>query len=178
MDAAGFAAVGEKLDAFAGQVFSSFGRSDQRATGGLYLRGLMLDGRRKSMQPMAERLGVDHQRLQQFITSSPWDVVPVRKVLVRLAVGVIGPQAWVIDDTGQAKEGTASACVARQYSGTMGKIGNCQVAVSVHAVTDQASAPLDWRLFMPRSWDDDAADSPEAAAAVAGAAAGVQDPRR
>ncbi len=166
MDAAGFAAVGEKLDTFAGQVFSSFGRSDQRATGGLYLRGLMLDGRRKSMQPMAERLGVDHQRLQQFITSSPWDVVPVRKVLVRLAIGVIGPQAWVIDDTGQAKEGTASACVARQYSGTMGKIGNCQVAVSVHAVTDQASAPLDWRLFMPRSWDDEAAESPEAAAAV------------
>lgn len=70
----------------------------------------------------------------------------MRKVLVRLAIGVIGPQVWVIDDTGQAKEGTASACLARQYSGTMGKIGNCQVAVGVHAVTDQASAPLDWRL--------------------------------
>ncbi len=101
---------GEKLDAFARQVFSSFPRADPRATGGLYLRGLMLDGRRKSMQPMAERLGVDHQRLQQFITSSPWDVLPVRKVLVRLAIEAIGPQAWVIDDTGQAKEGTASAC--------------------------------------------------------------------
>ena len=126
----------------------------------------MLDGRRKSMQPMAERLGVDHQRLQQFITTSPWDVVPVRKALVRLAIGVIEPQAWVVDDTGQAKEGTASACVARQYSGTMGKIGNCQVAVSVHAVTDKASAPLDWRLFLPLSWDDEAAGSPEAAVAV------------
>ena len=167
MDVGGFAAVGEKLDAFAAQVFSSFRRADQRATGGLYLRGLMLDGRRKSMQPMAERLGVDHQRLQQFITTSPWDVLPVRKALVRLAIGVIGPQAWVIDDTGQAKEGTASACVARQYSDTMGKIGNCQVAVSVHAVTDKASAPLDWRLFMPKSWDDEAADSLQAAAAVA-----------
>lgn len=121
MDAGGFAAVGKKLDAFAGQVFSSFRRADQRATGGLYLRGLMLDGRRKSMQPMAERLGVDHQRLQQFITSSPWDVLPVRKALVRLSIGVIGPQAWVIDDTGQAKEGTASACVARQYSGDDGQ---------------------------------------------------------
>jgi len=166
MDAGGFAAVGGKLDTFAGQVFSSFPRSDQRATGGLYLRGLMLDGRRKSMQPMAERLGVDHQRLQQFITTSPWDVVPVRKALVRLAIGVIQPQAWVIDDTGQAKEGTASACVARQYSGTMGKIGNCQVAVSVHAVTDKASAPLDWRLFMPLSWDDEAADGAEAAETI------------
>ena len=60
--------------------------------------------------------------------------------MARLAIGVIDPQAWVIDDTGQAKEGTASACVARQYSGTLGKIGNCQVAVSVYAVTDAACA--------------------------------------
>ena len=58
------------------------------------------------MQPMAARLGVDHQRLLQFVTSSPWDVVPMRKTLARLAIGVIDPQAWVIDDTGQAKEGT------------------------------------------------------------------------
>jgi len=80
VDAPGFAAVGEDLDAFAGQVFSSLPRSDQRATGRLYLRGLMLAGRRKSMQPMAARLGVDHQRLQQF-TNSPWDVAPVRRTL-------------------------------------------------------------------------------------------------
>jgi SRSO17 transposase len=166
VDAAGFAAVGEELDAFTGQVFSSLARSDQRVTAGLYLRGLMLDGRRKSMQPMAARLGVDHQRLQQFITNSPWDVVPVRRTLARLAIQSIDPQAWVVDDTGQAKEGTESACVARQYSGTLGKIGNCQVAVSVHAVTDKASAPLDWRLFMPASWDDEAASTEESAAQV------------
>jgi len=126
----------------------------------------VLDGRRKSMQPMAARLGVDHQRLQQFVTSSPWDVAPVRKTLARLAIGVIDPQAWVIDDTGQAKEGTASVCVARQYSGTLGKIGNCQVAVGVRAVTDAASAPLDWRLYMPESWDDEAATTDKDAAAV------------
>src|SRR5664279_4961710 len=118
------------------------------------------------MQPMAARLGVDHQRLQQFVSSSPWEVAPVRKTLARLAIGVIDPQAWVIDDTGQAKEVTVSACVARQYSGTLGKIGNCQVAVSLHAVTDAASAPLDWRVYMPESWDDEAAATPEAAAAV------------
>src|SRR4249919_1912094 len=120
------------LVAFAGQMLGGLARKDQRAAGELYVRGLLTDGRRKSMQPMAARLGVDHQRLQQFITSSPWDVVPVRRTLARLAIGVIAPEAWVIDDTGQAKEGTASACVARQYSGTLGKIGNCQVAVSVH----------------------------------------------
>jgi SRSO17 transposase len=166
VDAADFAAVGDRLDSFAGQVFSSFARSDQRAVGGLYLRGLMLDGRRKSMQPMAARLGVDHQRLQQFITDSPWDVVPVRKTLAGLATSVVGADAWVIDDTGHAKDGDSSACVARQYSGTLGKVGNCQVAVSVHAVTDAASAPLDWRLFMPESWDDRLAATAEAAEAV------------
>lgn len=91
MDAAGFAAVGEELDAFAGQVFSSLLRSDQRATAGVYLRGLMLDGRRKSMQPMAARLGVDHQRLQQFITNSPWDVVPVRRTLAWLCQLELAP---------------------------------------------------------------------------------------
>jgi SRSO17 transposase len=166
VDAADFAAVGDRLDSFVGQVFASFARSDQRAVGGLYLRGLMLDGRRKSMQPMAARLGVDHQRLQQFITDSPWDVVPVRRVLAGLGAAVVQPDAWVIDDTGHAKDGDSSACVARQYSGTLGKVGNCQVAVSVHAVTDAASAPLDWRLFMPESWDDTLAATPQAAEAV------------
>jgi SRSO17 transposase len=58
------------LEAFAAEVFAGFARSDQRSTGLIYLRGLMLDGQRKSMQPMAERLGADHQRLQQFLTSS------------------------------------------------------------------------------------------------------------
>ena len=109
------------------------------ATASLYTRGLMLDGRRKSMQPMADRLGVDHQRLQQFVTNSPWDVVPVRKVLSRKACDLIGPEAWVFDDTGFGKDGPASPCVARQYSGTLGKVANCQIAVSVHAATDAAS---------------------------------------
>ena len=103
----------------------------------------MLDGRRKSMQPMAARLGVDHQRLQQFVTSSPRDVAPVRKTLARLAIGVIDPQAWVIDDTGQAKEGTALGVRGPAVLGRPGQDRHCQVAVSVYAVTDAASAPLD-----------------------------------
>lgn len=144
MDAAGLVRVDEQLDSFVGEVFSSLARKDRRATAGLYVRGLMLDGRRKSMQPMAARLRVDHQRLQQFVTSSPWDVEPVRKTLSRKACALIDPDAWVIDDTGFVKDGAASPCVARQYSGTLGKVGNCQVAVSVHAASDAASAPLDW----------------------------------
>ena len=118
------------LEDFASEVFEGFARADQRATGVRYLRGLMLDGRRKSMQPMAQRLGVDHQQLQQFLTSSTWDYVAVRRRLAAQAVQVIEPRVWVVDDTGFPKDGKASACVARQYSGTLGKVGNCQIAVS------------------------------------------------
>jgi SRSO17 transposase len=155
------------LDQFVQEVFASLPRKDQRAKGGLYLQGLMLEGRRKSMQPMGGRLGVDYQQLQQFVSASPWPVEPVRRVLARKAIGVISPEAWVIDDTGFKKDGTGSPCVARQYSGTLGKIGNCQIGVSVHAVTDHASCPLDWRLFVPESWDDSCADTNEEAEAVA-----------
>src|SRR5215475_3693207 len=93
-------------------------RSDQRAKGQWYVRGLLTDGARKSMQPMAARLGVDHQAVQQFVTSSTWDHEAVRGNVARWAVGVIDPRAYVVDDTGFGKDGTASPCVARQYCGT------------------------------------------------------------
>jgi SRSO17 transposase len=141
-------------------------RSDQRVKGELYVRGLLTDGQRKSMQPMAERLGVDHQRLQQFITSSTWDYRVVRANVARWTVGAIGPTAYVIDDSGFPKDGAASPCVARQYSGTLGKTGNCQIGVSVQAVTDTASVAADWRLFCPASWDDTTISDPDRAAAV------------
>jgi SRSO17 transposase len=150
--------VRQRLQAFAGQMFTPLPRADQRAKGEAYLRGLLLDGRRKSMQPMAARLGVDHQGLQQFLTSSTWDVAAVRARLAREAVDVVQPVAWVVDDTGFPKNGTGSPGVARQYSGTLGKVANCQIGVSVHAVSDTASCPLDWRLFLPQSWDDSAID--------------------
>jgi SRSO17 transposase len=142
------------LERFADEVFAPLVRRDQRAKGGLYLRGLLLEGRRKSMQPMAERLGVDHQQFQQFMTSSTWSVADVRARLARRAVRAVRPEVWVVDDTGFPKDGKASAGVARQYSGTLGKVGNCQIGVSVHAVSDTASCPLSWRLFLPESWDD------------------------
>jgi SRSO17 transposase len=153
-------AVRSRLEAFTAEVFAPLARSDQRATGGLYVRGLLLDGQRKSMQPMAERLGVDHQRLQQFMSSSTWDFAGVRRRLAARIHEVVAPVAWVIDDTGFPKYGTSSPGVARQYSGTLGKVGNCQIGVSVHAVTDHASAALDWRLFIPEAWDDRCTDDP------------------
>jgi SRSO17 transposase len=139
---------------------------DQRAKGELYLRGLMLDGKRKSMQPMAGRLGVDHQQLQQFVTSSTWDYGEVRGRVARWAEGFIAPAAYVVDDSGFPKDGADSPGVARQYCGALGKTGNCQVGVSVHVVTDWASAAIDWRLFLPGSWDDTTAIDPQLAAEI------------
>jgi SRSO17 transposase len=158
--------VRPRLEAFAGQMLGGLARSDQRAKGELYLRGLMLDGKRKSMQPMAARLGVDHQRLQQFVTSSTWDHVEVRKRVARWADAFIGPEAYVIDDSGFPKDGSDSPGVARMYSGTLGKVGNCQIGVSVHAVTDVASAAINWALFLPKSWDDTTTDDAETVAQI------------
>jgi SRSO17 transposase len=146
------------LVGFTAQMLDVLPRSDQRAKGELYVRGLLTDGARKSMQPMAQRLGVDHQRLQQFITSSTWDYERVRANVARWAVPAIDPAAWVVDDTGFPKDGIASPCVARQYSGTLGKTANCQIGVSVQLVTDTASLAANWRLFCPASWDDTAAE--------------------
>lgn len=143
-----------RLAAFVAEMLGCLARADQRDKGQWYLRGLLLDGRRKSMQPMAERLGIDHQRLQQFMTSSTWDVAPVRRNLAAWAARLIGPRAYVVDDSGLPKDGPASACVAWQYCGQVGKKTNCQVGVSVHQVTNHASSAADWRLFCPASWDD------------------------
>src|SRR6266480_2215505 len=158
------AEVRPRLVEFTAGMLGGLARSDQRAAGELYVRGLLADGRRKSMQPMAARLGVDHQRLQQFITSSTWDYVAVRRNIGRWFAASQPVEALVVDDTGFAKDGTASPCVARQYSGTLGKVGNCQVGVSVHLVNERASCAADWRLFCPQSWDDQALDDPVAAA--------------
>jgi SRSO17 transposase len=152
-----------RLVEFAAGMLDGLPRSDQRAKGELYVRGLLTDGQRKSMQPMAQRLGVDHQGLQQFISSSTWDYQRVRANVARWAVDVIGPEAYVVDDTGFAKDGKASPLVARQYSGTLGKVGNCQVGVSVQVVTDTASVAANWRLFCPARWDDTTITDPDAA---------------
>ncbi|HEV2252529.1 MAG TPA: IS701 family transposase [Streptosporangiaceae bacterium] len=161
------AAVRPRLLDFAAEMLGGLPRKDQRAAGELYVRGLLTDGQRKSMQPMAARLGTGHQRLQQFITSSTWDYVAVRRNVARWFAASLPVEALVVDDTGFPKDGTASPCVARQYSGTLGKVGNCQVGVSVHLVSEHASCAADWRLFCPESWDGKALDDPVQAARAA-----------
>jgi SRSO17 transposase len=150
------ARVRGRLVAFAEEMLASLPRSDQRRWGEVYLRGLMLDGKRKSIEPMAARLADgDEQCLQQFVNQSPWAWQPVRLRLARRVSAAISPEAWIVDDTGFPKFGRDSVGVARQYCGALGKVGNCQVGVSINAATDEASCPLDWRLFLPEEWDDD-----------------------
>ncbi|MFH1177789.1 MAG: IS701 family transposase, partial [Acidobacteriota bacterium] len=91
-----------------------------------------------------------------FLSQSPWAWEPVRKRLAARMNDKITPLAWIVDDTGFPKAGRYSVGVARQYSGTLGKIGNCQVGVSISTASEAASCPLDWRLFLPAAWDDDA----------------------
>ena len=161
------AEVRPRLVGFAAEMLGGLARKDQRAAGELYVRGLLADGLRKSMQPMAARLGIDHQRLQQFITSSTWDYVAVRRNVARDFASRQPVEALVVDDTGFPKDGSASPCVARQYCGTLGKRANCQIAVSVHLVNEHASCAADWRLFCPQSWDDAALGGPVEAARAA-----------
>ncbi|WP_217140784.1 IS701 family transposase [Streptomyces sp. AC627_RSS907] len=145
-----------KLGLFVADVFASVPRKDQRTKGDCYLRGLMLDGRRKSIQAKAERLpDGNEQNLQQFVNQSTWDPVPVRRRIAERMVGQIGPDAWAIDDVSFPKDGRMSVAVAPQYCGALGKRANCQVAMSVHAVSDTASCPLQWRLFVPEEWARD-----------------------
>ncbi len=148
--------VRAKLALYVADVFASVPRKDRRAKGDCYLRGLMLDGRRKSIQAMAARLpDGNEQNLQQFVNQSTWDPVPVQRRICERMLPLVAPTAWVIDDVSVPKDGRMSVAVAPQYCGALGKRANCQVAVSVHAVTDTASCPLQWRLFLPKEWSSD-----------------------
>ena len=145
-----------RLVDFADEMLAPLVRRDQRRWGEVYLRGLMLDGKRKSIEPMAARLADgDEQCLQQFVNQSPWAWEPVRKRLARRLSTAVEPEAWIVDDTGFPKFGRYSVGVARQYCGALGKVGNCQIGVSINAATDTASCPLDWRIFLPEEWDGD-----------------------
>ena len=148
-------AVKERLEAFAGEVLAeAMNRPVQRVNGSLYLRGLLEQGPRKSLEPMVGRLAgdADYQSMQQFVADSPWDPALVVKAVAERVVAEIDVEAWVLDDTGFPKDGKDSPGVKRQYSGTLGKTGNCQIGVSVHAVGKQGTVPLGWALYLPEDW--------------------------
>lgn len=150
--------VMERLEVFASGVLAdAMNRPAQMVHGGLYLRGLLEQGPRKSLWPMAQRLGgeADYDRMQQFLADSPWDPALVMRAVARRVVPAIDVEAWVLDDTGFPKDGKRSPGVKRQYSGTLGKIGNCQLGVSLHAVGAKGTVPLGWALYLPEDWCGD-----------------------
>jgi SRSO17 transposase len=147
--------VRERLEAFAGEVLAqATNRPVQMVNGGLYLRGLIEQGPRKSLEPLVARLGeeADYHSMQQFLTDSPWDPALVVKAVAERVAPAVDVQAWVIDDTGFPKDGKDSPGVKRQYSGTLGKTGNCQIGVSLHAVGGKGTVPLGWALYLPEEW--------------------------
>jgi SRSO17 transposase len=119
-----------------------------------HLRGsLLTDIDRKTATGMGRVLGVPTQSLNHLVTDSPWQWKPVRARIAVRAQALLGPQAWAIDDTTFLKDGHDTVGVARQHSGRAGGIANCQAAVTVTAVGRSGAIPLDWRLFMPKSWN-------------------------
>ena len=150
--------VRERLAAYFADVASGLARSEHRRNAELYARGLMEAGARKSLEPMVARLGggkVEYEALQHFLADSPWDHAVLDRAVAERACRVIEPEAWVLDDTGVPKDGKHSPGAKRQYSGTLGKIGSCQIAVSLHAVGSKGTAPLGFRLYLPEDWCDD-----------------------
>ena len=119
----------------------------------LFLRELRPD---KSIIPMAERLGVDSQSLQQFVTDSPWKEEELWRAIRQEIIPHLEPlEAWVVDETGWVKQGSHSVGVAHQYCGAVGKQANCQVSVEVVVSDGWIAAPVGGRLYLPERWTED-----------------------
>ena len=140
-----------------GDVVLFMGRKERGQHAEEYVRGLLMDGERKSIEPMANRLpDGDVQALQQFVNQSPWSSREVRASLARKVEREFVPEAyWLIDEVSFPKQGKRSVGVARQYCGALGKTANCQVAVTLDLGTEESSTPLDWALYLPERWIDD-----------------------
>jgi SRSO17 transposase len=151
-------ALDQRLTAFLQDLLSPLGRSERHHWARVYVEGLLLDGARKSIEPLASRIpGADVQALRQFVGQSPWAVEAVERQLARKVVDLLSePEVWIVDETSFPKAGQHSVGVARQYCGALGKVANCQVAVSLHWSSAEASCPLVWRLYLPKEWLEDA----------------------
>jgi SRSO17 transposase len=173
MDSRRLAKVRAELEGFLGRLLMDLPRRNQRDWAQAYVRGLLLDGQRKSIEPMARRLeAIDRddrdyeQALQQMVNQSPWSAELVRQRLGRWRAEQSrrserrgDGQYLIFDDTGFPKQGRDSVGVARQYSGTLGKVGNCQVAVTLQHVMEEAGGGsvccVDAQLYLPKEWTQD-----------------------
>jgi SRSO17 transposase len=161
------AAAEQRLAAFFDDIGEVLGRPERRASFAVYALGVLGDGERKSLEPIAARacadpdqMDAEHQRLHHFATDSPWDDHGVRREAARYAIASMTARdpvdSWIIDDTGFLKQGSHSVGVQRQYSGTAGKTANCQVAASLTIATRTEQLPIDFALYLPETWLTDA----------------------
>jgi len=143
-------------------------RPEQRGSFATYAYGLLAEGERKSVEPMAARATGEpeetcrlHDRLLHFVRESPWNDRAVRGEAARYVVDVLRERetvdTWIIDDTGMLKQGKHSPGVQRQYTGSAGKIANCQIGVSLSVATRTEQVPIDFELYLPESWTGDPA---------------------
>jgi len=155
-----------RFDGYVDDLAGHLGHKDREEPFRHYCAGLLLPGGRKSVEPMAARLApvtvsAEHQSLLHFVGQSPWSsealVSAVRASVLPALTGRGAVEGWIVDDTGFPKQGRHSVGVARQYCGQLGKQDNCQVAVGVSLASAEASLPVAWRLYLPRTWAEDAA---------------------
>ena len=155
----------ERFERYSEAIVGTLQHADRAEPARWYLRGLMLPGERKSIEPMAARVQPQnvrsaHQSMHHLVAEAPWSDEAVlstvaQQVLAKL-IEVDEPVHWIIDDTGFPKKGRHSVGVARQYCGQTGKRDNCRVAVSLSIASERGSVPVGWRLYLPQEWAEDA----------------------
>jgi SRSO17 transposase len=154
----------ERFDGYVDGLAQVVGHADRVWPMRAYLTGLLLDGARKSVEPMAARIDPrqvsrTHQAMHHFVANAPWNDEAVLAVARDYALTQLERHApvgaWVVDDTGIPKKGKHSVGVARQYCGVLGKGANCQVAVAVSLANRTMSVPAAWRLYVPKIWAQD-----------------------
>jgi SRSO17 transposase len=158
-------AAAARLESYLGRIGDVLGNEKRRASFATYAMGLLGDAERKSVEPIAARACADpkradaeHQRLLHFMVDSQWSDRDVRREATKYAVTAITArepmEAWIVDDTGLLKQGKHSVGVQRQYTGSAGKITNCQIAVSLSVATRTEHLPIDFELYLPASWTE------------------------
>jgi SRSO17 transposase len=149
-----------ELQEFLGAFQVRFRRPEGRKALERYTTGLLTELPNKNCDTLAQAVpGNSEQRLQEFLTNMQWDEEDLNRQRVRkmIAEATRGEGVLVFDDTGFPKQGTASVGVERQYSGTLGKVGNCQIAVTCCYTDRQATWPVAVRLYLPKTWAQDPA---------------------
>lgn len=156
----------QRFERYCDGIVSTLLHADRGQPARWYIKGLLLPGERKSVEPMAARVQPQnvrsaHQSMHHLVAEAPWSDEAVLaavagQVLPKLLAGP-GPACWIVDDTGFPKKGKHSVGVARQYCGQTGKQDNCRVAVSLSIAGEHGSLPVGYRLYLPREWADDAA---------------------